>query len=197
MRIIAGILKGRRLNIPKGEEIRPTTDRVREAIFSALLSVLDMENVAVLDLFAGSGSLGFESLSRGAKQAVFVEMNKTLAEEIRTSADSFHLNSQTQVIAADAIKTLSKPPSGLLAQAPFDLIFADPPYDMQGTQSLGRLLEKSKLLRDGSVFVLESSRRTDLTALTEQTPKLELLKEKEYGETRVGYYLYRQRAIEE
>lgn len=192
MRIIAGELKGRRLAVPKGEEIRPTTDRVREAIFSALESVCELEDTRVLDLFAGTGSLGMEAISRGAKEAIFVEMSKDAAEGIRQNCEKFGIHSRSQVILSDVAKMLTKDRPALRSQGAFDIVFADPPYELPLTFKLGGLLAKSNMVRKGTVFVLESSRRSDLSGLsTFPGPlSLSLLKEKEYGETKVSFYIF-------
>src|SRR5690348_1331206 len=119
MRIIAGAWRGRQLEAPTGSATRPTADRVRETLFSMLASRLgSFEDLRIADLFAGSGALGFEALSRGAAEAVFVEQDRAAAAAIRRNAD--RLGASFMLLNTSA---LALPPS-----PPFDLILADPPY---------------------------------------------------------------------
>jgi 16S rRNA (guanine966-N2)-methyltransferase len=121
MRIIAGQWRGRIIDAPPGVSTRPTADRVRETLFSMLASRLgSFEELRVADLFAGSGALGLEALSRGAASATFVEADRVAAGLIRRNVEKLGAADRVRVIAGSA---LSLPRSG-----PFDLIFADPPY---------------------------------------------------------------------
>ena len=121
MRIIAGALRGRKLQAPEGMATRPTADRVRETLFSMLASRLGtFEGLRVADLFAGSGALGLEALSRGAAFACFVEQDRRAVDAIRANVTSLGVEDRTQLLARSA---LALPPA-----EPFDLVFADPPY---------------------------------------------------------------------
>ena len=121
MRIIAGDWRGRALVAPPGMATRPTTDRVRETLFSMLVSRLgSFEGLRVADLFAGSGALGLEALSRGAAEAVFVEREPEAIAAIRANADKLSADTRIRIISGSALK--------LPAQGTFDLVFADPPY---------------------------------------------------------------------
>src|SRR4051812_39423159 len=121
MRIIAGAWRGRTIEAPPGQGTRPTADRVRETLFSMLASRLgSFEDLAIADLFAGSGALGFEALSRGAASATFVERDPAAAAAIRRNADKLG--------AADRVRILGGSALALPRSDPFDLIFADPPY---------------------------------------------------------------------
>ncbi len=123
MRIIAGEWRGRKLVAPKGDFTRPTADRTRETLFSMLASRLgSFEGLSVLDLFAGSGALGLEALSRGAGQCLFVEQEAEAVKAIRANIDTFDARTRTQVQQASV---MSLGP----AKAPHDLILLDPPYD--------------------------------------------------------------------
>lgn len=125
MRIIAGSFKGRLLRAPKGEQTRPTTDRVRESLMSALGSVRGgFDDAVVLDAFAGSGALGFEALSRGAACACFYEQDKAAWRVIGENARTLGLNATRADIRRANV--LARPP--LHARPPFDLVFLDPPY---------------------------------------------------------------------
>jgi 16S rRNA (guanine966-N2)-methyltransferase len=121
MRIIAGAWRGRAIAAPPGEATRPTADRVRETLFSMLVSRLgSFEELRVADLFAGSGALGLEALSRGAASATFVESDAKAAAVIRRNAEKLG--------AGDCIRVLGGSALALARSEPFDLIFADPPY---------------------------------------------------------------------
>jgi len=122
MRIIAGESRGRKIKVPKG--IRPTQDRVRESIFNILGD--RVVNKTILDLFAGSGSFGLEAISRGAREATFVEINPKVIEILRENIDTLGCTGRSKVIQADAIKTIKNLESDV--QHP-DIIFADPPYN--------------------------------------------------------------------
>src|SRR4051812_15670056 len=132
MRVIAGAYKGRRLQAPKGSETRPTSDRVREALFSILG---DVEGLRVLDLYAGSGALGIEALSRGAGQTVFVESGRRAADAIRANLRAVG-DPDAMIWVGDALAYLRRAD----AEAPFDLVFADPPYS-SATRVGGELSE--------------------------------------------------------
>ena len=103
MRIIAGSLKRRNLTIPKGLDVRPTTDRTREAVFNWVVNRIDMDGISVLDLFAGSGALAFESISRGADEALLVEKSQRVAEVIRRNAEHLGIADQVRVASGDAL----------------------------------------------------------------------------------------------
>lgn len=152
MRIIAGSLKRRNLTIPKGMDVRPTTDRTREAVFNWVVNRIDIEGASVLDLFAGSGALAFESISRGADEALLVEKSQRVAEVIRRNAEHLGIADQVRVASGDALTWLGRSPS-----AQFDLVFADPPYDYPDFALLPEAV-LPHLTPDG-VFVLEHGKR--------------------------------------
>lgn len=122
MRVIGGALRGRRLDAPEGASTRPTADRVREAIFSILQG--EVEGAAVLDLFAGSGAMGLEALSRGAAHALFVDFDRGACAVIRANLESLGLEDRADIACTDTTKLIATEPS----TGPFDLIFIDPPY---------------------------------------------------------------------
>ena len=155
MRIIAGKWRGRPLEAPPGSATRPTADRVRETLFSMLTSRLGtFEDLRVADLFAGSGALGFEALSRGAAHATFVENDAKAAAIIRRSAEN--LGASMQILASSA---LALPRAG-----PFDLVFADPPYASgAGTAAVRSVLDAGWLAPGGWMSV-ETSRKDSIDA---------------------------------
>lgn len=134
MRIVAGALRGRKLQAPQGMATRPTADRVRETLFSMLASRLGtFEGLRVADLFAGSGALGLEALSRGAAFACFVEQDRRAIDAIRANIAALGVEDRCQLLARSA---LALPPA-----EPFDLILADPPYTPQsGSTVVGELV---------------------------------------------------------
>ena len=127
LRVIAGAVRGRRLVAPPGDEIRPTKGIVREAMFSALDSRGAIADAVVLDLYAGTGALGFEALSRGAERAVLVERDRRALEAIDTNVEHTGFGDRARVVRADVAAFLDAPPP---PEAPFDLVLADPPYDV-------------------------------------------------------------------
>ena len=153
MRIIAGQWRGRLLEAPPGSATRPTADRVRETLFSMLASRLGtFEDLRVADLFAGSGALGFEAISRGAAQATFVENDAKAAAIIRRNAEK--LSASMQILASSA---LALPRAG-----PFDLVFADPPYASgSGTAAVRSVLDAGWLASGGWMSV-ETSRKDSI-----------------------------------
>jgi len=135
MRIIAGQWRGRKLTAPKGDATRPTADRMRETLFSMLTSRLgDFEGLQVVDLFAGSGALGLEALSRGAATCLFVEQDRAALETIRANITAMGARDQTRVEAGSVTQLRA-------ASAPLDLLLVDPPYHSgAGEVALDRLL---------------------------------------------------------
>lgn len=121
MRVVAGTLRGRRFDAPDGRDTRPTTDKVREAVFNALGSLDVVRDAVVVDLFAGSGALGIEALSRGAAECVFVERDRSALRTLRGNLHDLGLDDRSRVVPSDAV--------GAAAQLDADLVLADPPYD--------------------------------------------------------------------
>ena len=154
MRIIAGRFKGRSLRAPKGRETRPTTDRVREALFNLLVARRPLDGARVLDLFAGTGALGLEALSRGAASAVFVEQHAPTLRLARQNAADLGVEAACSFLRADAVAYLQRPP-----QVPFDLVFADPPYGLDALPDLPGLA--CAHLVPGGLLALEHDVRHD------------------------------------
>jgi 16S rRNA (guanine966-N2)-methyltransferase len=156
MRIVAGRYGGRRLVAPKGASTRPTTDRVREALFSSLVSHSgpSLGGGAVLDAFAGSGALGFEALSRGAARVTFVERDPKALAALRANAESLSAGDSARIIAGD-VSTLAA--RGGLSGGPFSLLLLDPPYRLDAGEVRGLIasLVGRDLLEDGAIVVYE------------------------------------------
>ena len=171
MRVVAGEFKGRRLAAPRGARTRPTADRVREALFSMLG---DVGGARVLDLYAGSGALGIEALSRGAAIAVFVERDAQAVAAIERNLEP--LDVEASVARADVGRWLTR------AEGRFDLVFCDPPYDV-ASRLAGPLAERLPgLTADDARIVTESDKRNPL-----ELP-FPLIVERSYGDTRIAIH---------
>jgi 16S rRNA (guanine966-N2)-methyltransferase len=171
VRVVAGEFRGRRLAAPRGMRTRPTMDRVREALFSMLG---DVSGARVLDLYAGSGALGIEALSRGAESAVFVERDARAAAVIERNLSSLGL--EQRVVRQDAVRFLAR------AEGMFDLVFCDPPYD-SASRLAGPLAERLPAVTSQAArIVTESDKRTPL-----ELP-FPLLTERTYGDTRIAIH---------
>jgi len=152
MRIIGGKYGSRRINVKIPDNVRPTTDRVRESIFNILNNLIDFEGLKVLDLFAGTGAFGFEALSRGSAFTQFVEKNKRTSELIRSVANSLEIpKSDFGIINGDAVKFLQKEND----KFSYDFIFADPPYDNDIYTQLLENITTSKILSPDFLAVIE------------------------------------------
>jgi 16S rRNA (guanine966-N2)-methyltransferase len=171
VRVVAGEFKGRRLYAPRGARTRPTADRVREALFSMLGEV---SGARVLDLYAGSGALGIEALSRGAESAVFVERDREALAALRRNLEA--VGADAEVKRQDAARFLARP------EGTFDLVFCDPPYDVapRVAAPLSEALP-AMLAKDGRV-VTESDKRNPLLL------PLPLAVERSYGDTRIAIH---------
>ena len=191
MRIVSGKLKGRQLKInPKDPALRPTTERVREAIFSTLQALTAMADATVLDLYAGTGSLGLEALSRGARLSVFVEQRRQTFQLLKLTLQELKLTGQSAAYCADVLKFLAQRKK---ENSPFDLIFADPPYADQPLPELERLLVLGQWVQNGSLLVVESAAKGGISAgegCTARSLSLRLLKDKIYGDTLVRYFVF-------
>lgn len=170
MRIITGTAKGTRLETLEGENTRPTAERVKEAVFSMIQ--FDIEGRRVLDLFAGSGQLGLEALSRGAANAVFIDSGKDAAELIKRNAQKTKLFSKSVILSADYKSYLR----GIKNRERFDIIFLDPPYESDFLDDALEKICEWDILNPHGIIVCESGRAAPL--YTENT---ELLRHAKYG----------------
>ena len=149
MRVISGTARGRKLDSPAGDSVRPTTDNVKESMFNIIQ--FDIPGRRVLDLFAGSGQLGIECISRGAREAVFVDSDRESVKLIKNNLKRCGFSAQ--VITGDAIDYLK-------ACGKFDLIFADPPYDSGLYGKVLNTVELFDILSDGGIIICESKKET-------------------------------------
>lgn len=151
MRIIAGKLRGRRLNPPQSLPVRPTTDMARESLFNILNNYVDYEECSVLDLFAGTGAMSLEFVSRGVRDVTAIDINSQCVDFIKQSANQFAV-SNLRVVRADVFDLLKR------ANRRFDIVFADPPYAIEGLASLPDLVFAKDLLTEDGMFILEHPR---------------------------------------
>jgi 16S rRNA (guanine966-N2)-methyltransferase len=182
MRIIGGKLKGHSLAAPSGRATRPTSDRVRESIFNILAHGIEgfsIEGARVLDLFAGTGAMGLEALSRGARFCLFIDDAAEARGLIRRNADALGVIGQCKIWRRDATRLGPCAP-----QPPYDLVFCDPPYDTRlGEKAVASLIAGDWLLPN-AVVVLEEADRVEITV----PPELKELDRRIYGETQIVIY---------
>ena len=185
MRVIAGTARGRRLAVPHGRDVRPTTDRVREALFSILG---DLRDLRVLDAWAGTGALGIEALSRGASRATFVEHAPRVAEVLRANVRTAGVEEAAAVVVADVARWAATPPTRQPPlrrgepTEPFDVVLADPPYAVptERVAAVVAALHDLGRLAPDAVVVVERDRRT---AVPPPPGVLALRSERTYGDT--------------
>ena len=180
MRVTGGIFRGRKLLTVPGRLTRPTADKVREAIFNIL--VHDTEGARVLDIFAGSGALGIESMSRGAGSVVFVESGRDQGQTIKHNLDSLKLDGPVLVMDyREACRHLAG------KHREFDLIFADPPYDEVTPLEIVETILQYGLLSPGGLLIIEHKR-----GQVTETGRMVLLKKRKFGQTEVSFYARKQ-----
>jgi 16S rRNA (guanine(966)-N(2))-methyltransferase RsmD len=181
-RIVAGTLGGRRLSVPAGDRTRPTSDRVREALFSTLATLVEMDGARVADLYAGSGAVGLEALSRGAAHALFVEADPKVARVLWANIATLGTAGVAQLVTGKVAQALAAGPG----EAPYDLVFADPPYavpDEEITAMLAALVDGGWLAADAVVAVERATRSGPLAWVAGITGE----RSRRYGETTLWY----------
>jgi len=177
MRIIAGTARGRRLQAPKGDRVRPTLDRVREALFNILAPRIN--GARFLDLYAGSGANGIEALSRGAASAFFVDNHAESHAVIQKNLEITGFSSVGSAMRYNSPQDLGRIPGS------FDIIFADPPYGYQGHHELLEGLATSGRVEPGGVVIIEHLRKSDLP---ETAGALNRTQVRPYGATTLSFY---------
>jgi len=178
MRIVGGDLRGRVLQAPAGLETRPTSEKVRQAIFNILPDLVDRE---VLDAFAGSGALGLEALSRGAEFVTFMEKSRTTAQVLKANIAKLGLEDRTRVVAGDALDLIKRPQ----AQRPYSLVFLDPPYKSDLAVRVATFLEKDHSLDSDAIVVIEHDREH---VPPETLGSLLRTDQRTYGDTMVSFF---------
>ena len=156
MRIIAGQYRGRSLSSVRDLSVRPTTDRAKQTIFDILANRLDFDGIEVLDLFAGSGSLGLEAISRGAKSAVFVDKAQQSLRVLESNVDTLGCTDQCTVYSADVFWYLKN------TNREFDLVFVDPPYRLERIEELPNAIFESSVVKEGTHVVMEHSKESQI-----------------------------------
>ena len=176
MRIIGGSLRGKTINPPAGYKARPTTDFAKEGLFNTLYNEFDFEEIAVLDLFGGTGSISFEFASRGCPDIVCVEMAPSNASFISRAAASLGLASRVKVVHHNVFDFIP------LCDKKFDIVFADPPYAMDGLDTIPDKIFAAGLVLDGGYLILEHP--SDYSFASHPHFK----KEKKYGNVHFSYF---------
>lgn len=172
MIITAGIYKGRKIKTPDERIVRPTLSKIRESIFSTLFSVINFEEKSFLDVFAGSGIMGLEALSRGFNNVLALEKHPKVARVIKENYES--LNISPNLILGDSLKTLSK------ITEQFDVIYLDPPYFSGIYEECLAKIKENSLLKEGGLIVLEHSQDVDFS-------EFELIKQKKYADKLITF----------
>jgi len=178
MRVISGTYKGRNLRTVRDQRVRPATDRVKESIFNILQNRIDLHGAHVLDLFAGSGSLGFEALSRGAAEVVFVDEWQGATRIIEENIKLLQCDDRCDVVKADVFKFLRH------ADGRYELIFVDPPYRLERTPDLPHMILERGLLSRSGLLIMEHATRTRINP----SEGLQLILERDFGGTRVSFF---------
>ncbi|MBR3806153.1 MAG: 16S rRNA (guanine(966)-N(2))-methyltransferase RsmD [Clostridia bacterium] len=185
MRIITGSAKGKRLETLEGEATRPTSERIKEAIFSSIQ--FEVENRHVLDLFAGSGQMGLEALSRGADRATFIDSSREAMEIVKKNAKTTGFDDKCHYLVSDWRNYIRKA-SG---KEKYDLVFIDPPYAMECCADAAAYLAEREVVIPGALVVLESGTE-ELSADDERLAGYEIIKSTHYGKkTFVNILLYK------
>lgn len=186
MRIVAGKFKGRQIETPEGRNTRPTTDRVREAVFNILAhnpAMPPVEDARVIDLFAGSGALGFEALSRGAAFCLFVEIAAGARGIIRKNIEALQVFGNTRIHRRSALD-LGPKPAGV--GQPFNWVFLDPPYDQGMVEPALKQLQTGNWISKPCVAIIETSAAEEEVAPADW----DVLETRLYGDTRITFALY-------
>ncbi|WP_405112775.1 16S rRNA (guanine(966)-N(2))-methyltransferase RsmD [Micromonospora sp. NBC_01405] len=181
-RIVAGTLGGRRISAPPGAGTRPTSDRVREALFSAVQADVDLAGARFADLYAGSGAVGLEALSRGAAHVLLVESDPRAARVVRENIAALRAAPAARLVAGRVATVLAAGPDG----GPYDVVFADPPYavsDAEVTELLAALVDGDWLAADALVVVERSSRTGPVAWVRGVAGE----RSRRYGETTLWY----------
>lgn len=175
MRIISGKYKGKQFHPPKGIKARPTTDFAKEALFNLLNNRVDLTDISILDLFAGTGNITYEFLSRGAKDAVCVDANYHSFRFIKQMAEE--LNENIKSIKADVFKFIKSKP-----QKSFDIVFADPPYANKNIREISPLIFQQKWLKENGILIVEHGDDTNLSYLPN------FVESKKYGKVHFSFF---------
>ncbi|MFH1937839.1 MAG: RsmD family RNA methyltransferase, partial [Bacteroidota bacterium] len=175
MRIISGQFKGRRIHPPSSLPVRPTTDYAKEGLFNVLTNLIDFSETTVLDLFSGTGNMAFEFASRGAPSVLAVDIERRCVDFINQTAEKFRMEG-VKAIRMNVLVLLKRRWESV------DLVFADPPYGMDGMEKLPDLIRSSGIVKPTGIVILEHSNRHDFT----HDPSFDQLRE--YGKVRFSIF---------
>ena len=185
MRVIAGKYKGRKLETVPDNSVRPATDKVKGAIFNVLQSRVNWTSAKVLDLYAGSGSVGIEALSRGAKSCIFVEKSRNALQFLKSNIESIGADSDANVVYGDVDMFVES------TRTTFDVIFADPPYALEALKYIpNKMFEKQLIASDGYLIIEHPTRY-----VFENNSKWDVVVEKKYGNTTVSFFQHKKSVI--
>lgn len=179
MRVISGTVRGLKLNTPTNDDIRPTTDRVKESMFNIIAA--DVYDSIVFDVFSGSGALGIEALSRGAKKAYFCDNSKQSISVLEKNLEKTRFKSLSEIYMGDYAKAMEKYSNENIK---FDIIFVDPPYYKGFFEDVLKSIKYHELLSEDGVIVVEHDAKTDIS----EVEGLVKYKEKKYGITMLSFY---------
>lgn len=177
MRIISGSHKSRQIRAPKNLPVRPTTDMAKEALFNILVNNFDLEDIVVLDLFAGTGNITYEFASRGALGVTSIDTELRCVDFIRTTSKELGFD-QVLSFRSDAFRFLQN------SQNQYDIIFCDPPYDMEGIEVIPRIVLEKKLLKENGWLVIEHSKKNKF----DEVPGF--LQHRHYGSVNFSIFTY-------
>lgn len=186
MRVVAGELRGRRIGGPEGDATRPTTDKVREAVFNALGSLDAVDGSVVVDLFAGSGALGIEALSRGAKQCTFVENDRRALAAMKANIEALGIGDVSRIVQLDVVRDVTAGGALRLRDELADatLVLADPPY---GFEHWNEIFSAAETAGPSVVLVIETETRA---AVHDEVPRgWTAVRRRDYGRTTVGFFV--------
>lgn len=181
MRVIAGKYKGRILKTVPDNSVRPATDRVKGAIFNVMQSRVDWSTSVVLDLFAGSGSVGIEALSRGAKKVIFVESSRSALQFLKSNLESIGANGDSQVVQGDVYQFLKS------AYRKYDVVFADPPYALETLPELPNTIFDSNIVSKDGYLIIEHPTHYEF----HPGSRWEITTQKIYGRTCVSFFQHK------
>ncbi|MEG0602213.1 MAG: 16S rRNA (guanine(966)-N(2))-methyltransferase RsmD [Mucinivorans sp.] len=177
MRIVAGEMRGRTITPPSNFSARPTTDFAKENLFNILANRYDFGEVTFLDLFSGTGSISYEAASRGAQRVVSVELNAQHMSFIKEMVHKLGLDGLVQCVGSNVLSYLQGKQNEC-----FDIIFADPPYDMEGVEQLPQMILAKNILNKGGLLVVEHSKKYDFSS----EPNFEQMRK--YGSVHFSFF---------
>lgn len=161
MRIISGKLRARRFSVPKNFPSRPTTDYAKEGLFNILENQIDLYDLNILDLCAGTGNISFELLSREAGVVTAVDTNLNCLRFVRKNAEEMKIDEEIRTVKMDILHFVK------LTEETYDLIFADPPYDYKHREEIAKIVFERKLLNEGGILIIEHGKQTSLETITQ------------------------------